>query len=267
MKRATYTKLKRTLATLVSLPLIILAFYVYFRTGFFSIRTYAISGAPEEYRASLEKGARLVADNTMFLFLPGNRVVSYHDDELRTLIMETLPNTKDITIYPSGLHTLTIKITPHVPLFAVSDTHAIAEDGTVYKEIIPLAPFARIELATSSSVHPKTLRSIAELVDKVHAVLFEVRYVAVDEHNDVRLYDNRHKSAVIVRSDADMDVVWSNLLSAIDTDPLKAKLAHSMNRLEYIDTRFGNKVFYKFTNGETPGIIPAHDTTATTTLQ
>jgi hypothetical protein len=265
MRKATYIKLKRTLTTILSLTIISGTLYVYFHTGLFTIHSYKIVGVPEQYVESIEHGARLVAEQKLFYILPGNRTVSFHDDELKTLVLETLPNSKSISIYPSGLHTLSIKVVPHVPLFAVSDTHAIAEDGTVYKEIIPLLDFPRLEVASSSSVHPKVMRSVAELVEKIDAVLYEVHYVSVDEFNDIRLYDKNKRGAIIISSNANMDMVWSNLLSAIDTEPLKGKLKSTNEHLQYIDTRFGNKVFYKFTNAKDTVIIPPHDDTASTT--
>lgn len=269
MKRATYIRLKTKLAQALILTVVSTILFVYFNTGLFTIRTYKILGAPLGYAEDLERDARLVAENTLFFILPGNRTISYHDDDLRTLIMETLPNTSNITIYPSGLHTLTIKLKQHMPLFSVSDTHAISEDGTVYKEIIPVSQFPRLEVATSSSVHPKVLRSVADLVEKIDSILFPVHFIGVDEHNDIRLYNEDKRSFVVVGSQANMDMVWSNLLSAIDTDPLKGKLEKEMRDLEYIDTRFGNKVFYKFTSAQSPVIIPEqNDTTeATTTPQ
>lgn len=266
MRRATYTRLKRTLTTILVLTTTSTVLYVYFHTGLFSIKQYKIIGAPEQYVEELDRGARLIAENRIGYILPGNRVVSFHDDELKTLVVETLPNSKDISVYPSGLHTLTIKIEPHIPLFAVSETHAISREGVVYKEIVPLDDFPQLDVGTSSSVHPRVLRSVADLVEKIESVLYDVRFVVVDEHNDIRLYDGSKRGAIIISNKADMELVWSNLLSAIDTDPLKSSLTTKKDRLEYIDTRFGNKVFYKFTNGANTDIIPPHDdTTASST--
>ena len=269
MKKATYIRLRRLSFQALTLVLASTVLYIYFNTSLFTIQNYKIVGAPDTYVEDLEKQARLIAENKIYYILPGNRSISYHTSDLKTLIKETLPNSKTIAIYPSGLHTLTIRLTHYTPLFAVSDTHAIAEDGTVYQEIIPLDDFPRLEVASSSLVYPRTLKALEELVGKVDAVLYPVWLISVDESNDIRLFDASHKKAVILSSGANMDLVWSNILSAIDTDPLKSKLKDSTEILEYIDTRFGNKVFYKFTNVSIPDINLQHDatTTASTTLR
>jgi hypothetical protein len=261
MRKRTFLLWKKILTRACVLALIIGAFYVYFRTGFFTLQDYQIEGAPESYVEGLKKNMSELADQRLFKVLPGNRSISYHDDAIRDVIMDTLPNTSDISIYPSGLHTLTIKLKSHTPLFSVSDEYAISSDATVYKEIVPLSDFPRLEIASTTSVAPRTLLAISKLSEKIEAILFKVKTVSIDEYGDIKLYNEGKVSYVAIASGTDESKVWSNLLSAIDTDPLKKNLETNLNRLEYIDVRFGNKVFYKFTNGSKPAIIPITNTT------
>ncbi len=265
MRKRTYVLLRRLVIRGIILLCCIGALYVYFRTGTFTIHEYRIVGTTEEQAEELKKQFGFLADQRVMKILPGNRVLSYHDNEMRTLITEVLPNTSDIALYPSGLHTLTIKIQSYTPIFAVSDTHAISEAGIVYKEIIPLDTFAQLSISTSTEVSQKLLLSMETLASNIDTVLFKVRYVAIDEFNDIRFFDESKKTTVIVSTEADMNRVWSNILSAIDTDPLKKKILEKSELLEYIDTRFGNKVFYKFTNASVPVIIPPHEMATTTT--
>jgi hypothetical protein len=65
---------------------------------------------------------------------------------------------------------------------------------------------------------------------------------------------------------ANQKKVWSTLVSAIDTDPLKSKLSENRNGLQYLDVRYGNKVFYRFNdmsfqNGKGTVILGSHATT------
>lgn len=269
MKKGRRILWKRLIIWLSSVTLSIGFLYVYFGTGLLTIRSYEIKGAPEEYVENLQNDMNLLAEQKLFYTLPGNRIISYHDDEIRTLIEETLTNTKKIYIYPKGLHTLRVSIQAHSPLFSVSDTHAITADGVIYKEIYSLDGYPRLHVGSSTEVTRKTFLSLSKLVENLSSVLFPIEYIDIDDYDDIRLYDEERKSAIILSSSADMDKTWSNILSAIDTDPLKKKLEKEMRHLDYIDTRFGNKVFYKFTNGDAPAIIPNTNasTTATTTLQ
>jgi hypothetical protein len=81
----------------------------------------------------------------------------------------------------------------------------------------------------------------------------------------VTLSNELASSTIKFSSKEDIKKVWSNLVSAIDTEPLKSKLANSKNKLEYLDTRFGNKVFFKFTNEGKTIIMPTYEATSTAT--
>jgi cell division septal protein FtsQ len=263
MRKRTYVLWKKIVTRLFVLALVCGAFYVYFRTGLFTIKDYRIIGAPDTYAETLKENAVELANQKIYKLLPGNRIMSYHKIDLAERILSILPNTNLVSIYPSGLHTITIKIRPYTPVFAIDDTHAIAQDGTIYKEINPLTDFPRLELATSTTVNSTTLSQITTLSKNIETVLFPVRTIAIDTHEDVKLYSASGTAYITYSLDEDMAKVWSNILSAIDTDPLKKNLATDAHGLEYIDARFGNKIFYKFTKGVAPAIIPDTDTHAT----
>lgn len=51
---------------------------------------------------------------------------------------------------------------------------------------------------------------------------------------------------IIFKMDADFDKLAENLHGAITVDPLKTNLLEKYGSLQYIDLRYGNKVYYKF---------------------
>ena len=44
----------------------------------------------------------------------------------------------------------------------------------------------------------------------------------------------------------DIENVWINFISAVLNNPLKENLINNFSNLEYIDLRFGSKIYYKF---------------------
>lgn len=52
--------------------------------------------------------------------------------------------------------------------------------------------------------------------------------------------------SIIFRVDANYEKMAENLKAAITTEPLLSKLKNNYKSLNYIDLRFGNKVYYKF---------------------
>jgi hypothetical protein len=51
---------------------------------------------------------------------------------------------------------------------------------------------------------------------------------------------------ILLRADADFGNVAENLQAALNTEPLKSKFKNNYSKLQYIDLRFGNKVYDKF---------------------
>lgn len=268
MRKKTYLLWKKILTRIAVTAISIFLIYVYLHSGLFTLHDYKITGAPDAYVSDLQKGIADISNQKLYWVLPGNRSISYHDSAIRALIMDTLPNTKDIFIHPTGFHTLLIKLAPYTPLFSVGDGYAISDDATIYKEIVPLAEYPELRIASTTQVQPATLKAISSLSGKIGDVLFKVASISIDEFGDIRFYNEGRNSYVMIASGSDEARVWSNILSAIDTDPLKKSLASNLSSLEYIDARFGNKVFYKFTNKNKTAIIPSYATsTATTTIR
>jgi cell division septal protein FtsQ len=53
---------------------------------------------------------------------------------------------------------------------------------------------------------------------------------------------------IILKADADFENVAENLQAALNTEPLLSKFKNNYSKLQYIDLRFGNKVYDKFSN-------------------
>lgn len=270
MRKRTLVLAKRIAIRFLVLVAVCSFLYAFFATALFRIHSYDITGAPEHYVDELKSHLRYLEDHKVAFILPGNRVISYNRSDMHTTILEVLPNTSDIRIYPSGLHTISIKLKQHIPIFSVSDTHAISAEGIVYKEISPVDSYPRLSVTTTTKITSARLKEISELSAKIDAVLFPVKHIQIDDHNDIRLFDMEMKKAIVFGMDISVEKAWSNILSAIDTEPLKSKLKSEMDNLEYLDTRFGNKVFYKFTKEVDTSIIPEQSDaqlTSTTTFQ
>lgn len=267
MRRRTYLLWKNLLTRLAILLSIAGALYVYFFTHAFTIQHYVLEGIPESYASKIRGAAYDLSNQKIAYLFPGNRVLSFHHNRLKAFIKETLPNSEVISIRPSGLHSISIEVVPYTPLFAINTTQAVSEDGIVYTEIGDISMLPRLEYASTTKITTQDLANLSSFVSKIDTVLFEVRTIVIDEHGDIRLYDASRSTYIALEINSDFERVWSNVLSAIDTEPLKSKIADHAKHIEYLDARFGNKVFYKFTNTEPQDIIPPDATSTQTTSQ
>lgn len=71
------------------------------------------------------------------------------------------------------------------------------------------------------------------------------------DNGDIKFFlSNLNKTSlepyIILKPDSDFQQIAENLETAINTEPLQSNLKNKYSSLEYIDLRFGNKVYYKF---------------------
>jgi hypothetical protein len=257
-------------------------YYIYCRSDAFTIDTYVIVGVDDTRHTEAESLVRSIVESGKDSFVPGNKIVTFRKGAIKRALVEQFPNTQSVQVYPSSIHTLKIVVTPYTPLYRISDMLALTKNGVIYTEIHPVDSYPLFMVA-SSSLTPITqdgvttsriegvdqvfLEKLSSLIKKIESVLFPIRRIEIDSYNDIYLL-SEEGIGIKITKDADMDKVWSTIVSAIDTDPLKTKLQNSLQSLEYLDIRFPNKVFYKFkdesfTNTKGGAIIPPHDATTT----
>ncbi|MFA6608319.1 MAG: hypothetical protein WCT07_00160 [Candidatus Paceibacterota bacterium] len=268
MKKRTRALFKKIFIRTSITFLIGATFFVYFKTGFLTIHTYELVGVEEKYQPILKDKFMEYDKQKLYKILPSNRVISYHSKDMKSFIRELLPNTSHVSIYPTSLHTLRISVTSYAPLFKLNNSQAITKEGFIYKELSDISALPTLSYATSSNITPEILSQIEEIIPKISATIFSVQSVFINEYGDIYITNEGGESSVILSKDSDVKKIWSNLVSAIDTEPLKSKLQKEKGELKYLDTRFGNKVFFRFTNTDKTNIISSHDatTTASTTI-
>lgn len=287
VKRRTIALFKKWTPRVGGLLALCLLFYFYFITSVFTITSYELVGIPDAYKDTVESGLVSQSQGKAYKIFPLNKVLSFPSDRIQSLVVSVLPNTESVKLRPVGLHTVRVTVKQFVPLFKTDDAHGVTKDGHIYAEFkdISSVPLLSIASSTTSSstddgivtykidgFDEKVLLKLSTLIQKVNSVVFPVSEVYVDPYGDVSFFAENRQSRVMFALDADGTKVWSNIVSAIDTEPLKSKLLHDKDKLEYLDARFGNKVFYKFTNGVKIDIIASttpfydHATSTTTTL-
>lgn len=280
IKRSTVVLLRKVLMFSLITFSVVFVLYVYFKTPTFTIYSYELVGVPEMYKDTIVTKLKDVASQKQYKILPSNRVLSYRSTAIKSAVVDILPNSENVVLRPIGLHTLRITVTQYVPLFKIDEFRGVTKDGVIYTEFKDIHALPTLFIASSTSkeevedgihstiiagIEQDTLINISKLITKINSVIFTVSKIDIDAYGDITLYDERGISRILFAGTENIDKVWSNLVSAIDTDPLKSKLATNKEKLEYLDARFGNKVFFKFTNDAKTAIIQSHASTTQTT--
>ena len=66
---------------------------------------------------------------------------------------------------------------------------------------------------------------------------------------DIEIYlssKSPYSPKIIFKKDFNLEAISENLQTALDAEPLKSNFKNKYASLEYIDLRYGNKVYYKF---------------------
>ncbi len=284
IKKRTLTNIIKWTIRLTGVGVVSGLLYCYFATSFFTIISYQISGIDEVSRRTLDRRLHELDTKKIYKFFPLNKIFTYSGNMITNTVRDVVPEMATVIMRPVGLHSVKIEVTLLKPVFRMSDTEGITSDGIIFSTKYDIRAFPRINIASSTI---KTFKSsgiiftelslpfgentqdfftqVSSLVGKMSDVIFPVESIVVESTGDVSCFDKEGKSKIIFLKDADYKKVWSTLVSAIDTDPLKTKLATNKEGLEYLDVRYGNKVFYRFKgmtfqNGSVTGILGNHAT-------
>ena len=253
MKRKTLNKIIKLFLGIFVFSIFYGALYLIFATNFVRINSFELVGSDDRYKEQILTSLNNSLSKKAFL-IPTNNLLTYRSSVFEKDIKNILTNTKEVKVRPSSLNTLRISIEKHQPVFKTQvENMAMEENGFIYKEINDISNLPMF--VSSSTQNKETINKMSNFIQKVDSVLFKVDLILIDEYGDIYLKNNLKGSYVVFKLKDDLEKLWITLLSAIETNPIKESITAPVNNLEYIDVRFGNKVFYKFTNSTHQDII------------
>lgn len=259
MKRKTFNKIRLYFfLTVIGLAVAGFFYFIFwFVTSNVSrIDVVNVSGANPDFKNGelAPKVSQLMTNNKRLFFLSADHIMTYHKDEIIDLAKKELPNLESVNVRTKGLHSLNIEIISRTPVFNLPDGKVLDKYGIVYSELTGTTtlPF----LNSSSTPSENEIKSITDFMERVTTRLFDVSFVEITKDNDIYFYNKERDTAVKYHKGDNIDILWNTLISALDTEPLSDLLQNKKSTLEYIDLRFGNKVFYKFKEESKNQIVP-----------
>jgi hypothetical protein len=121
------------------------------------------------------------------------------------------------------------------------------ESGFVFDE----APYFSGEVYFKFYGQMEDFHKLVSFKEIVENMKLDPVAISVEENGDVKvLLSSRNSSEtgpeIILKIDSDFQKVAENLQTALGTEPLHTNFKNKYSSLEYIDLRFGNKVYYRF---------------------
>lgn len=280
--------LRRILAwfvTVLSLLLVLGFSLVYYKTSLLTITSFSLEGVSDEERAKLLPLLMSHASSRRLLVVRNDSILTPDERGIVKIALSVLPETKRVHIQPVGLHTLRVSLVEYEPAFHLEDGNFLDPTGVVFMSArvhthlptLQIPSFSTttkrehgIQVTRVTSLDVSLLQSLHDFSDKISKVIFPVGVISLDEYGDVSFFDVDGVGVVKLTKNNVTNKTWTTFISAIDTEPLKSKLEKEKESLNYIDVRFGNKVFYSFgskTSTSSVDILPHYEDISTTTTE
>lgn len=216
-----------------------------------------------------------LAGKYLWLF-PKSNILLYPESKIKSAIGENYKRLKDIEISQKG-NSLNISMSERVPAYTwcgmepkgsgTENCYFLDSEGYIFdaapyfsgevyfkfygapspqSESVPVG-----ENPSGSYVARGYFERLIAFKDILTALGVKPVSLYIDTNDEINIALSKQKASgtepkILVKRDSDFDRVAENLRAAINTEPLKGEFAKNYSNLEYIDLRFGNKVYYRF---------------------
>lgn len=204
-----------------------------------------------------------------YFIVPRNSVFFYPKKYLERALSDKFKRIKDISIDIKADQILEVYLSERkavytwcgedFPVDQISlekeDCYFMSEDGYIFDK----APFFSGTVyfkfygpgAVGKLFAPESFSRLIVFKDNIIGMGLRPNTFHIKKDGDVELYLASNNSEInfpkiLFKIDADLTKVAENLQAAVTTDPLKTNLRDKYDTLNYIDLRFGNKIYYKF---------------------
>lgn len=233
-----------------------------------NIETIQIEGNKVLDKEDLDKIIKNELNKKYIWLFPKSNVILLPKNKLKKELMSELGRIETLEFNLPNFNTLEVKITERVALYTwcgeelppvelakeKEDCRFVDNKGFVFDQApyfsgnVYFKFYGKLENSVfeEQKFHQySNLIEDIELLDLIPIALYEKE----DGETEIYLSLNtpiKIAPKIIFNQNEDLNKLYENLEIAVKTDPLKTELKDKYSKLLYIDLRFNNKVFYKF---------------------
>jgi cell division septal protein FtsQ len=246
---------------------VLLFFSVSYYSGHKSITISTIEISATNYLDEefvINEVQQMLAGRYFFLFARNNFLI-LPKTEIKENILSQNVFIEDVSIEVRGLNHLVINIYEHGPVAKwcmknSGSCYLVNQDGLIYVEearqlnsnhtlqfsddkIISLfgAYDDTEDVIGQYYLESNLFRSVLNLIKKLEELGFKVSHLNTRDHESITIY-SEERPYLLISKYSNLEQVFQNLKTTIETEELNRA---QLGNLEYIDLRFGNKVYYK----------------------
>lgn len=274
-KKRTQNNKKKFVFVFVVCVILIVSYVIAMRSAFFRIETIEVQGIPNTYAQLITKDTEAYLGTYILGILPKNNIFLFSPKEAERSILQKNSYLESIQYKRKGLHLLVVQVKIRTPRFVVQHNKYSTEPiafvdnqgyifSTVYTDTststIPLYENATNASSTTSVTLPinfaekigtvldaQYISNLVFYIDEISKKNFKIYGVVVKPLQDVDILITPEGGAIRIPLQADRERILSTFAAAKKAEPLRSYLTNNISQMQYIDLRYGNKVFYKFT--------------------
>ncbi len=224
------------------------------------VDTEAINGVAE----------RELAGKYLWLF-PKTNALFYPKNKIKNSLAREFGRLGEINLTVKNNRSLLIAVTEREPLYTwcganppagaeeIQACYFLDREGYVFDEAPYFSgevyfrfygsPGVNLENPAGSYFAPEYFKNLVSFKQNLEVLKLEPTGLHLKTDGDADLFlsgAKNQKPKILIRADADMENLAENLSAALETEPLKTRMAKEYFKLEYLDLRFSNKVYSKF---------------------
>ncbi len=235
------------------------------RLSNFNIAEIQISGNKVVATEALQKIAQEQLAGNYFGVFPKTNFLIYPQSKIETELKNKFKRIKDVFVNDKNIKTLEISLIEREAKYTWcgdvpekdQPCYFIDEDGFIFDEAPYFSGTVYFKFFGTQSAESyffkQKFRQLSALNDILINLGLKPVALYITDSGDVEIFLSRGASSgsangpkIIFKLEADFQNVMENLEAALNTEPLKSKFKNKYSLLEYIDLRFGNKVYDKF---------------------
>ncbi len=206
-----------------------------------------------------------IAGNYLWVF-PKRNILFYSKNTLAKELHSEFNRLKDINFVIKNGNNLEVSVTERTGLYTwcgntlpevgiIPTCYFMDELGYIFDE----APYFSGEVyfkfygvaSAGSSFSKENFTQLVDFKNTLTTLGLKPASLYVSDDGDIKIFlSSSGKTSlgayVVFKKDDDFKKLTENLEAAIRTEPILSNLKNKSSSLEYIDLRFGNKVYYKF---------------------
>ncbi len=248
-KRRKKTVLALSLRVLL-LVLIVIGIVYVLRLDSLQIKKVIVVGSDSVAMEKIKQSASSELDGHYMYLVPKRNALFYPKQKILTRILLENPHVKELTMNTEGFDILNIKLTERQPVMEWCkdacfnmDEHAfvyeVEREGESYMHIQGGDLGTSSEYVGKYAFDEKTFKMIKDTANTLASSSLPVDHISFVSPDEIKYYI-KSNGYIVVSGRRPLDESMGNLNAA-----LKSSRFSVSPQFEYIDTRFGNKVFLK----------------------